>query len=604
MSGSITGAKRHREPEPPRTAARPPPQDPIFHGNLDALAAVLPQRADLQHIHAVHGHLTPELADKIAGQLAESSALQYLKIESCRADGASLIAVAEALARTASLQTFAIGHAGAVRRWAIALTKALQVNTSLSELHIEGTIVHANEAAALAQAVGRHPTLGCVVLGAMRSPAVQSFLKGLADLGSGALEKLVLQSLAMEPQASCIDALCAVIRGGQVKCIEVDTALKSESIDQLLVELERDACTTTLDVGERLVLGAAQQARRHQVQQAAMLRRFESRPQPVIEMQAQVHPVLVQPVLAAVGSGVPSPEWRLQAEAHLENGRLDAFAQGMADGQVAGLRYCLRDLSRLSEALSRVPTLERVHLVSVSVSAAGARDFGTALQKHGKLKALGFTHCRHQPGGFGAMAQALNAYGGLERLKIGVDPDDRIHCREMQAGIHQLVDHHPGLRKLTLAGAWIDAPGLLGDLLSVLSRKPQFKALKLVSCPAHLFDSLMNHLLEQAPWRLPQLTLQGVSGDLNHWSFDEIVQKLALCTVDKLVIKGRTLSTVGTRELIKTMASNSSCQTLVEFEAMNQLEVLADERISLQTANSIVAFRIQQSRNPKPPLQF
>jgi hypothetical protein len=286
MSGSITGAKRRREPEPPRTAARPPPQDPIFHGNLDALAAVLSQRTDLQHIHAVHGNLSPELAAEIAGVLADSSALQYLKIESCRADGASLIAVADAVAGTASLHTFAIKHTGAVRGWASALTRALRANTSMSELHIGGTIVYANEAAALAQAVGRHPTLGCVVLGAMRSPAVQSFLKGLADLGSGALEKLVLQSLAMEPQASCIDALCAVTRGGQVKCIEVDTALKSESIDQLLVELERDACTTTLDVGERLVLGAAQQARRHQVQQAAMLRHVESTPQPFIEMQA------------------------------------------------------------------------------------------------------------------------------------------------------------------------------------------------------------------------------------------------------------------------------------------------------------------------------
>lgn len=601
MSGSITGAKRRREPEPPRTAARPPPEAPIFQGNLDALAAVLPRRADLQRIHAIHGKLTSELAAGIAGMLADSSALQYLKIEYCTADSASLIAIAKALARTASLQTFAIKHKGAVRRWAIALTAALKANTSLVDLQIEGTIVYANESAALASAAGQHPTLRHVTLGAMRSLPMEMFLKGLSTLNSGGLEKLTLRALAADPQEPCMSALCEVVRSGHVECIEIDTALKPGAINGLLDALESAACTTTLEVGECLVLSPAQQDRRRQAEQAAMSRSRDRCMQRVIEVHPQGAPA---PVLPPVGRAMPSVQWRRQAEAHLKNGHLDDFAKAMAHGEVAGLTYYLQDLSCLSEALSRAPALERVHLVSVSVSEAGARDFGTALQKHGKLKALGFTHCRHQPGGFGAMAQALNAYGGLETLKIGVDPDDRIHCHEMQAGIHQLVDHHPGLRKLTLAGEWIDAPGLLGDLLSVLSRKPQFKELKLVSCPARLFYSLMNHLLEQTPWRLPQLTLQGVSGDLNEWSFDEIVQKLASCPVDKLVIKGRTLSTVGTQELIKTMALNSSCQTLVEFQAMNQLEVLADERRKLASANAIVAFRIQQSRNPMPPLRF
>jgi hypothetical protein len=601
MSGSITGAKRRRDPEPHRTAARPPPQDPVFHGNLDSLAEVLPQRADLQDIHAVQGNLTPELAAGIARALAEPSALQSLKIDACEADDASLIAVAAALADTASLQTFAIGHTGAVRKWAAALTEALKVNTSLVDLRIEGTIVYANEAAALADAAGRHPTLRRVMLGAMRSPPLETFLEGLSALNDGGLERLTLRALAADPRASCISTLCDLVRSGRVECIEIDTVLKPQSIERLLEALESTACTTALEAGEHLVLSQALQARWSRAQLAAPSRRLESRPPPVIEMQAPVHPV---PALPPVVSAMPSLPWRRQAEAHLKNRQLNQFAQAMADGQIAGLTYYLQDLSCLSEALRCVPALTRVRLVNVSVSAAGACEFGAALQKHSTLKALGFTHCRHQPGGFSAMVQALSAYGGLESLKFGVDPDDIVHRQEMQDGVHQLVDAHPGLRKLTLAGEWIDTPGLLGNLLSILRRKPHFEELKLESCPAHLFDSLMEGLRAQAPWRLPTLTLKRVSGDQNARPFDDIVHKLALCPVNKLVIKAVTLSTEGNRKLLGIMTVDEGCRTLIEFSAMNQLAMLSDERCELAAANALVKRRLQWPRNPMPPFQF
>jgi hypothetical protein len=614
MSGSITGAKRRRDPEPARIVTRAPEQPLDFHGGTTALASALSKGADLRRIHVVGGDLSEALAEEIIKVVEGSSKLQHLKIGLCSADCDSLVAIAGALARTASLQSFAITHFSAVKGWAGALAKALAVNTSLVDLQIEGTIVQAAGAAALAKAAGRHQKLSHVTLAAMNFAPLAKFLTGLSTLDTGGLEKLTLCRLKENITSPCLDALCKMVQGERVKTLEMNTALAPRAVDRLLAALEGEARSTVLELGAGLVL-SDEQARRLRLQQPP------ATVQPSIEIQQQVQqalqrcstpiapaisPVAVMPVTSApedrhVGN---LSEWRECAEAHLKRGDLDLFEQAMARGQLAPLTYELKDLKFLTGALNRVAALERVHLIGVPVSPTDAQCFGAALLKHRSLKKLGLTHCRYQTQAFEAMTEALASYGGLEALKIGADPSDQVDKQRMQTAVCSLVARNPGLRNLTLAGAWIDAPEFFEALLPGLRKTEHFTNLKLVSCPAGLFDGLMENLHKQVPWRLPQLTLQGVSGDLNHCSFDEIVQKLASCPVDKLVIKARTLSTVGTQKLITLMMQDCSYQTLVEFEAMNHLAVLADERRSLQTANSIVAFRIQQSRNPKPPLQF
>jgi hypothetical protein len=473
----------------------------------------------------------------------------------------------------------------------------------------------------LAEAVGKHPTLSRVTLAAMKDGPLEKFLRGLAGLDTGGLEKLTLRDLGKGISGKCLDTLCSVVKRGRVKCLQVDTLLAPEQVDRLRDGLEQAAGSTSIEIGGQFVLTAAQTARLRPAQPAAVARSLDISLQPSVEIQCQVQQALQLfpiPVTPAVLPVTPMPvapsssnrgvielkQWRAHAEQCLRRGDLNQFMQAMTKGQLAPLNYDLQELRFLTQALMHVPALTRVHLISVSVTAADASSFGQALLKHRTLKKLGLTHCRHQPGAFAAMADALTKYGGLEVLKIGVDPNDIDHKQDMQAAVHQLVERHPDLRKLTLAGEWIDSPQLLFRLLSAVRKLPQLKELELESCPADLFDSLMDGLRAQAPWRLPQLTLKRVSGDLNVWSFDNIVRKLALCPIDRLRIKAVTLSDKGMQGLVDTMVLQWTCQTQVEFDLVNQLTDLADMRQKLHTANGIVASRLQILRSTPPPLQF